>query len=170
MLFYYFGSKLDLYHDLFEQISEMIARYCQKLLALSEGLGMIETIWHATRVKMEAYLENIELFDFLTRLYLHPEDAAVSERTQEMFARFDELRERIFLGELFAKADRSKFRRDIPPERLTQYLWFTMAGYSQHFTDTIKATASKASDLDWSALLDEFDAIAEDLKILFYEQ
>ena len=169
MLFYYFGSKLELYHDLLDQVGEMIDRYCEKLRVLAKGAGMIETIWHATRVKMEAYLENPELFDFLTRLYLHPEDAAVSERTQETFARFSKLRERVLFKELLAQADQSKLRRDVPPERLTQYLNFTIAGYSQHITDTIKANVSKASDLDWKPWLDEFDTVVEDLKILFYD-
>lgn len=171
MLFYYFGSKLDLYHDLLDRTCEMIQQYSDRLLASSEGIGIIEVILHATRVKMEAYLENPALFDFLARIYLHPEEANVSERTRTVFQQFFESREHIFLGELLAKADQSKLRRDIPPERLMQYIGFTMAGYTQHLTDRVKAEPVKlASELDWKPWLDELDAIAKDLKILFYSE
>ena len=85
MLFYYFGSKLELYHDLIDQMGKLIEQDCEKFLPPHEQLGIIEALCYATRVKMEAYVENPALFDFLTRLYLYPDELTVSEETKSRF-------------------------------------------------------------------------------------
>jgi len=170
MLFYYFGSKLELYHSLLDQILALIDSYAEKLHQAAEGEGFIETAWYAARVKMEAYLENPALFDLLTRFYLHPEDAAVSPHAQGVIARIGALQEEMMTA-LFAKADQSKFRQDIPPERLRLYLGFVFEGYSQHIANVVrKSGISKASELDWKPLLDTFDGYLADLKTLFYQE
>ena len=170
MLFYYFGSKLELYHLLLDQILSLIDDYAAKLHQGAEGEGFIETAWYAARVKMEAYLEHPALFDLLTRFYLHPEDAAVSPHAQEVIARIGAMQEEM-MGTLFAKADQSKFRQDIPPERLKLYLGFVFDGYGQHISNVVrKAGISKASELVWRPLLDEFDGYLTDLKTLFYQE
>ena len=168
MLFYYFGSKLELYHLLLGQISALIESYGERLRATASGAGFIETAWYAARVKMEMYLEHPALLDLLTRFYLHPEDTAVSEYAQKVAKQTKVFRETV-MTELFARADESKFRRDIPPERLKLYLGFVFEGYSQHLTNAVKASGIQtASELDWKPLLVEFDGYLEDLKTLFY--
>jgi len=168
MLFYYFGSKLELYHLLLDQISALVESYGERLREAVEGAGFIETAWYAARVKMELYLEHPALLDLLTRFYLHPEDAAVSEYAQAAAKRTEVFRETV-MTELFDKADESKFRRDIPPERLKLYLGFVFEGYSQYVTKVVKASGIQtASELDWKPLIAELDGYLEDLKTLFY--
>ena len=170
MLFYYFGSKLELYHTLLDQISALIDKYAERLCHAAQEEGFIETAYYAVRVKMEIYLEHPALLDLLTRFYLHPEDTAVSEYAGTMITQMSTLRERM-MAELFAKADQSKFRRDIPPERLKLYLGFVFEGYSQHITNMVKTSGiQKASELDWKPLLAEFDGYLDDLKTLFYQE
>ena len=169
MLFYYFGSKLELYHTLLDQISTLINAYGEKLRHASAGEGFIETAWYAARVKMEMYLEYPAFLDLLTRFYLHPEDAAVSNYAETVIARISTLREQV-MAEMFSKADESKFRRDIPLERLKLYLGFVFEGYSQYVTNVVRASGiQKASELDWEPLLAEFDGYLGDFKTLFYE-
>ena len=168
MLFYYFGSKLELYHLLLDQIADLVESYGVRLREAVQDMGFIETAWYAARIKMEMYLEHPALLDLLTRFYLHPEDAAVSEHAQRVMKQADVFREAV-MAELFAKADESKFRRDIPPERLKIYLGFVFEGYSQHVTKMVKTSGIQtASELDWKPLIAEFDKYLEDLKILFY--
>jgi len=168
MLFYYFGSKLELYHVLLDQMFALIENYHEKLHQGAAGAGFIETAWYAARVKMEAYLEHPALLDLLARFYLHPEDVTVSPHAEAVVAQIEALREGM-MDTLFQKADQSKFRRDIPPERLKLYLGFVFEGYGQHVTNIVRGSGiSKASELDWKPLLDEFDGYLADLKILFY--
>jgi len=169
MLFYYFGSKLELYHTLIDQMGKIIEQYCEKLLP-SEQLGIIETFWHATRVKMEAYVENPALFDFLTRLYLHPNELNVSEETRRRYGALIARREQV-AGEMFARADMSRLRTDIPQERLVRYLGWAIEGYTQHITAQVKsAQVRKASDMDFAPFWEEFDCYMEDLKKLYYKE
>ena len=170
MLFYYFGSKLELYHLLLDQMSVLIAGYGERLREAVSGAGFIETAWYAARVKMEMYLEHPALLDLLTRFYLHPEDAAVSEYAEAVVKQIEAFRETV-MTELFVQADESKFRRDIPSQRLKLYLGFVFEGYSQYLTNMVKASGIQtASELDWKPLIAEFDGYLNDLKTLFYQK
>jgi len=169
MLFYYFGSKLELYHDLIEQTAKIIEGYFENFLPPHEEFGIIEALWHATRVKLEAYVEHPALFDFLTRFYLHPNELAVSEETKRRFEELNVRRDQV-LGELFARANLSKLRPDIPQERLVRYLNWAMEGYSQDLTNRVRtAQVKRISDIDMLPLWEEFDVYTEDLKVLFYQ-
>ena len=169
MLFYYFGSKLELYLALLERVGELVEAACEKLLHHPEQLGILETFRHATRVKMEMYLEEPALLDFVARLYLHPEEVSVTEEAARRFSNFTALRERV-MKELFGKADLSKLRTDIPQERLVSYLSWAMEGYTQHLTGLIRRNyAGRFSETDMSVYWDEYDIYMEDLKLMFYK-
>ena len=170
MLFYYFGSKLELYHYLMDRIGQLMEGYGKQLLCHPEKLGIIETLQHATKVKMEAYGENPALLDFIGRLYLHPEEAAVSEEAKERFFSQMAARERV-MQQLFAKADMESLRRDIPRERLVKYLHWAMEGYTQHIVNQIRSAAVKrTSDLELAPFLAELDVYMEDLKRIYYKK
>ena len=170
MLFYYFGSKLELYHYIVVKIGELMDGYCEKLLRHPEKLGIIETLRHAVQVKMEAYGEHPGLLDFIARLYLHPEELHVSEEVKKSFSESVVLRERM-MQQLYLKADMEQLRTDIPQERLLRCLHFAIEGYSQNIVNQIRSAAVKrTSDLDWTAFLPELDVYMEDLKTLYYKQ
>ena len=170
MLFYYFGSKLELYHALLDQVGALMQGACERLLAPAERLGILETFQHATRVKMELYLEHPTLFDFITRLYLHPEEVAVTEETEWRLSALFTMRERV-MKELFAQADLTRLRKDIPQARLVNYLSWAMEGYTQHLTAVVRRTlAGRFSDTDFGSYWDEFDVYIADLKSMFYEE
>ena len=168
MLFYYFGSKLDLYHDLIGVCAELLEVHCERLLQTPGPLGIIETFQHATRLKMEMYLAHPTMFHFITRLYLHPEETAVSEETARRFHQITALRDSV-MKRLFAKADTSRLRGDVPQERLIRYLGWAMEGYTQHIAGVARgAPEGKVSEMDLSPYWEEYDTYTEDLKLLFY--
>ncbi|MCL2828264.1 MAG: TetR/AcrR family transcriptional regulator [Oscillospiraceae bacterium] len=168
MLFYYFGSKLELYHALIDQCREQLETHMKILQARPDQLGIIETFQYATRLKMELQLENPALFHFITRLYLNPEEVTVSEATSQNFHQLTALRERV-MGELFIAADTSRLRPDIPQERLIRYLSWAMEGYTQHIINVVRtAPPEKMADLDMTRYWEEYDTYTEDLKTLFY--
>jgi len=165
MLFYYFGSKLELYHALIGRVSALVREGSERILAYAGEEGILETLQHATRVKMELYLKHPAMFDFITRIFLHPAELA---QIKGRFGDIAAFRERV-VGELFAKADLSRLRPDIPRERLVRYLGWAMEGYTQHMTAEIRNTLTgRVSDLDLDPYWAEFDTYITDLKILFY--
>jgi len=169
MLFYYFGSKLELYHALLDRVGELVETACEKLLKHPERLGILETFRHATRVKMEMYLEEPALLDFLARLYLHPEETSVTEASAQRFSGFFTLRERV-MKELFGAADLTQLRKDLPQERLINYISWAIEGYTQHLVGLIRRNyAGRFSETDVAAYWEEYEVYMEDLKLLFYK-
>ncbi|MCL2567997.1 MAG: TetR/AcrR family transcriptional regulator [Oscillospiraceae bacterium] len=170
MLFYYFGSKLELYQALLDQVSEKMEGVCARLLHHPERLGILETFQHTMRVKMELYLEDPVLMDFLGRLYLHPEEVRVTEGMEGRYARLLSVRERMVVQELFAKADPSPLREDIPRERLIAAIGFAIEGYTQHLIGIVRQRYDgRVSELDMDGYWRECDLFMEDLKKLFYK-
>ena len=169
MLFYYFGSKLELYNDLIDQGSVLLAARGEELFASAENQDIIAAFQRATRMKMEMYLERPALLEFFTRLYLHPEEGAVSEESKRRLAEVMEQREAA-MRQLYERADPSKLRQDIPKERLMNYLSWAMEGYTQHLTGVVRSSfAGRISDLDLEPYWAEFDVYMEDLKTMFYQ-
>ena len=75
------------------------------------------------------------------------------------------------VADLFARADMSKLRQDIPEEKLVRYLGWAMEGYTQHIIAEVRGkTYKKVSDMDWRPFWEDFDAYMEDLKKLFYKE
>jgi len=171
MLFYYFGSKLELYNALLDQVSEKMEAACERLLSHPERLGIIETFQHAMRVKLEMYLEEPALMDFLARLYLHPEEVSVTEEMARRYERLLSVRERMVVKELFALADLSKLREDIPEARLVAAIGFAIEGYTQHLIGIARHNyKGRVSEMDMVGYWKECDLFMEDLKKLFYKE
>ena len=169
MLFYYFGSKLELYNALIDRSCLMLRESLGKILGPFGQWDILEAIQRATRVKMEMYLKEPALFDFLTRLYLHPDEASMTDETKRRFSEILVLREQV-METLFAKADLSRLRPDIPAQRLVRYLSWAMEGYTQETTATIRQSAKRLSDMDFDPYWAEFDTYIEDLKTMFYKE
>ncbi|MCL2562802.1 MAG: TetR/AcrR family transcriptional regulator [Oscillospiraceae bacterium] len=170
MLFYYFGCKQELYHTLIDRGCQMVEVNSEKILAYAGERGIMESIQYSTRIKMELYLSDPPLFDFLTRLVLHPEEAGVTEETRRRFEEVSVLGKRV-VGELFAKANLTRLRRDIPPERLIQYISWGVEGYTQHVRGLVQShVPERLSEMDFAPYWAEFDTYMEDLKTMFYEE
>ena len=170
MLFYYFGSKMELYHELLRVLSEKMQVHAERLIESAKGLDVLEILCHATRMKLEAYAEEPATFDFLSRLYLHPEDTTVSEDARAYFQRLLDTREQMVYA-LFSQADRSQFRRDIPTEQLMRYLNWMIEGYTQELMQILKTTGSfKLSEMETAPYWAEFDRYIADWKKLFYAE
>lgn len=168
MLFYYFGSKLELYNDLLKQLWAQMETLIHEM-EIPKGMGIIETFQHLTRIKMKSVIEKPVWFDLVTRLYLHPEDLAVSPEAQQTFAQSAKIRE-ARMQETFSKADMSRLRKDIPQERIMQHISFVMEGFSQHVTNTIKQTGTDYYDSKDNPFWDEYELFTEDLKTMLYEK
>jgi len=171
MLFYYFGSKLELYNALLDQVSEKMEAVCERLLNHPERLGIIETFQHAMRVKLEMYLEEPALMDFLARLYLHPEEVRMTEEMASRYERLLSVGERVVVKELFALADSSKLREDIPEARLIAAIGSAIEGYTQYLIGVVRHHyKGRVSEMDMVGYWKECDLFMEDLKKLFYKE
>ena len=170
MLFYYFGSKLDLYVATLKQLQEELGSLLEGM-AIPTGVGIIETFEYLTKVKMQAVIEKPTWFDLVTRIYVHPQELNVAPEIQGAFAEMGKVREGR-MQELFEKADRSRLRKDIPEERIIQHIGFVMEGYSQHVTNVIKRMGAdyyNKNDAVDNPFWQEYDVFTQDLKTLLYE-
>ena len=166
MLFYYFGSKLELYTTLLKQLQLELSDLVDAI-TIPQGIGIVETFQHLTRAKMKSVMEKPVWFDLITRIYLNPEELAISPGAAQDFADMKAVRD-AKLKEVFTNADMSRLRKDIPEDRLIRHITFVMDGYSQHVTNVIKAQGSSLYANDHTLFWEEYDTFTEDLKKLIY--
>lgn len=168
MLFYYFGSKLDLYIAVLKQLQVELGNLVEGM-AIPEGVGVIETFEQLTKAKMQAVMEKPVWFDLVTRIYVHPEELSIAPEIQKAFGDMRQAREKR-TQELFLKADMSRLRKDIPQERLMQHISFVMEGYSQYVTNMIKRMGTDYYNAIDNPFWDEYEIFTADLKTLLYEK
>ena len=169
MLFYYFDSKLRLYEDLVLQCCAMLEGYCETLRVPAGTMGVIERFRHATQMKMEAQVRHAAMFAFVARMYLSPEDVAMSEETKERFAAISAAHH-TFVSEMVDGADLTNLREDVPVERLLQVLRYVMDGYATHVVQQIEQkTMEEVASLDFAPYWADCEIFLEDLKRLFYK-
>jgi len=74
MLFYYFGSKLELYNFLLEYAVSFFNQYFGKLRAKPANSDFFEQYKIAGKIKLKAYAANPYIFEFYTKIFYNPED------------------------------------------------------------------------------------------------
>ncbi len=163
MLFYYFNSKKELYHDLIDAgISFIRDKY---LLKIDETqTDFIEKYKLAGVLKMQAYHENPHAFHFFGSLYLHRDRNAMSEEAK---AQMDAVRA-LGMEKLFTHVDRGLFREDIAPERVYQMIRWCMDGYEKDLTQRLQG--QPLSEANMTPHWEEFYAYLDILKKVFYTQ
>lgn len=167
MIFHYFGTKLNLYEFLINYSYEFVRRAFSQAMADINGLDYIEQYKVITKLKLSAYQDNSFVFEFLTMLYLHPENTEISKECSLYFSKIIEFREEV-LKAMELSSDNNNFRKDIEMEKVKKYIKWILEGYSQEIIFKIGDKALSDVNLDYA--WDEFDEVLDDLKRTFYKK
>ena len=161
MLFYYFGSKKELFDFLVDYGMTFIEEeYLRKVVKPEEGF--IERYARAAQVKLEAYLRHPEIFTFLGKLYLEPEALG-----PELAARAEAMRAQSLRA--FGGAEGAgRLRDDIPWDESARYIGWLMDGFERDITGKLRSGGWEQDNLQ--PMWDEFDIFLDRLRILFYRQ
>lgn len=166
MLFRYFGSKRGLFEYLLAYTNDYLVRWFGGLDDQMKGLDFIEQYRLMTQIKLRSYQDNPSAFEFMAMLFLYPENQEVSEVIRAEYAKIIAFRTQA-LTDLYTGNNAGPFRADIPPEKAKKYIAWMIDGYSQEMLAIFKR--QPLVDLDDGPYWDEFDAILDDLKRLFYQ-
>lgn len=168
MLFYYFGSKLELYHFLLEYTVTFFEQYFGRLRNGPIDSDYIEQYKTAGKIKLEAYLKNPYIFEFYTRLLYNPDDLKVSDFARkcydEIFTLYSEI-----ISAIHTNSSTSDFRTDIDTNKLIRYLNWCLEGYSEELINKFRLEGQNLWNIDLSPYWDEYYEILDDLKKIFYK-
>lgn len=166
MVFHYFGTKKGLYEYLATYCDDFVDQYFNIPDDIIESYDYIEFFRRITKIKLIAYTRNPEVFEFLTMLFLKPENMNISEKIYNSLTTMFKKRDDILRRAKNSKYD-DYFRTDIDPIKAKRYISWTIEGYSQELMAKIGNTPLSEYELDdtW----DEFDEIMLDLKVIFYD-
>lgn len=161
MLFYYFKSKKDLYHYLVEYGINFISNeYLNKIDEIQTDY--IEKYKQVSKIKMEAYSENPEIFNFFAFIYLNGD---ILDLPEELKNKLEAVRA-LGYSKLYHNIDTSLFRTDISKEKILKLIHWSMEGYEKEMTNRLKGQALSSIEIEplWSEFYDYLD----DLKTIFY--
>jgi AcrR family transcriptional regulator len=158
MLFYYFGSKDELYDFLCEYAIEFIKReVIDKISGLSDDF--IERQSTLAKEKRRAMDSNRNIFELFESLY-KPENAEQAAKYYETLESY----RKDFYRRMYEGVDFTLFRADIAPRDAMKYIVWLLDGYSQEIIRKILSGEIK-DPVEW----DKFDNFVGDLRKLFYK-
>ncbi|WP_353047705.1 TetR/AcrR family transcriptional regulator [Planococcus sp. ISL-109] len=161
MLFYYFTSKQELYEYLVKYSLEFIrSRYLNKVDA--DEPDLIERLTQLARLKMEAQAENEEVFRF-SGVFLLDGETRLPEQLQEKI----ELMKRDGYRLMYEGIDKSRFRKDLDPDKVFHLIRWSIDGYQQELL--ARLTGQKLADIDFAPYWEEFYGYLAILKTSFYQ-
>jgi AcrR family transcriptional regulator len=161
MLFYYFNSKKDLYNYLIENGADyVIKEYLSKID--ERQTDFIEKYKQIARLKLDAYMRNPYIFNFLGQVYISKED----ELPQGLENVLNQIREKAF-EKIFQNIDMSLFREDVPPETCFKLIKWTLDGYEKELVAGYKGL--QLSNIDMKPYWDEFFNYLDVLRKIYYK-
>ena len=168
MLFYYFGSKEELFDFLCEYCIEFFRReYLDRFLPKGEDDGdFIRRQQRLAELKRQAMGEIPLIFNMFESFY-RPENAAHVKKYAEPLAE----QRRQFISGLYEGLDLSLFREDLDPGRALRYITWLMDRYTAEIEN--KAKRGDFDAVDEASLAAEwvrYDQFTEDLRKLFYHK
>lgn len=165
MVFHYFGTKKGLYEYLVKYCNEYLDKYFIIPEEIMDKYDYIEFFRKITKIKLKAYTGNPQVFEFITMLYLKPENMNVSESILNSLTTMFKKRDDI-LSRVNQKEDVDYFRSDIDVNDAKKYISWVIDGYQRELMAEIGNTT--LSDFELDDTWDEFDRIMLDLKKIFY--
>ncbi|MDQ0255288.1 AcrR family transcriptional regulator [Evansella vedderi] len=161
MLFYYFKSKKELYHYLFD--------YCMKFI-ISEYLSkidenerdFIERYKQAGQAKLKANVKNPGVFTFLGSFVVN-QNIDLPEKIEKQYK---ELRT-LGYSKIYNNIDTSLFREDVEGEKIFKFIRWSMEGYEKELLQRLQGV--NLSTFDATPYWDEFYEYLDDLKKIFYK-
>lgn len=162
MLFYYFKSKQQLFNYLIDHALDYIDTEYLARINLDES-DFIARYRQAAQIKLESYVKDKEIFEFLGSLYLK-QDPDVPEN---LSARLDETY-RLAMEKILGNMDTSLFRQDITPGYVVKIITWAMEGYQNELIAVLKD--KDLSGLNMKPYWDEFYEFLEVLRQILYRQ
>ena len=161
MLFYYFKSKKDLYYYLADYGMDYIKR--ELLDKVDEGVtDFIEKNKQMSMIKMKAYQQNPEVFNFVAALMLN-RDPMFSGAPEEKLVNM-----RIYGYQMmFENIHKSLFREDIDADEAIRLIRLSMDGYEKELIASLQG--KKISEVDMDPYWDDFFRFLDLLKKVLYK-
>lgn len=161
MLFHYFNSKKEFFHDLvnlsFEYIeSELIEKID------NSPTDFIEKCNRVVKTKMEAIRKNRHFFDFGGSLFLNHYQGL----TPEQINRATALQKKVG-GKMFENIENTPFRNDITRETIIELIQWSIDGYQRKLINQLNS--EELSDNSFEKEWDDFNDFLEVLKKIYYE-
>lgn len=166
MLFHYFGSKLGLFEYLVQYTEALSRQRTEPVGARVRGLDYLEKYRDITRNKLRLALDEPEMTEFMTMLYTQPVHAELSPVVGGWYQTMEQLYGEVI--QQLAEADDTVFRTDLGAEKSKRYIEFLMAGFSDHVVAHLQT--EDPGELGKSPLWALFDAMLDDLRLLFYKE
>ena len=174
-LFYYFGSKDELFDFLCDYTIEFAKQeYAAKFERQAQTRDFIERCKILSEIKKWAISEHAQIIKFYESFY-YPENAEYFGKYNKAIA---EIRGIIF-GNLYENIDYSLFIDGVAPEKIVTYIRWLTERYEKELTEKLQSDIESGelslnSESVWSnkevdGLFDDFYAFLDDLKKAFYK-
>ena len=169
MLFYYFGSKEELFDFLCDYTLEFgKSQYVQKFAALSDENktgDFLERYALLSEIKHAVISEFPIVIKFWESLYLPENEEYFKKHMQTAMELRDGVRKN-----LYGDIDYSLFREDVEPQNIVKYIIWLMDSFETDVTAKVKSGRLKTQDND--SLSDEwkrFYLFTDELRKIFYK-
>ena len=171
-LFYYFGSKEELFDFLCDYTIEFAKHeYAAKFVNQAQTRDFLERLRILSEIKRWAMSSHSKIIKFFESFY-YPENA-------EFFSKYEstiiEIRSHIAKN-LYENIDYSLFRDDIEPEKIIVYIGWLLERYEKDLTDKFHESNGNFSDdaaiilgKESEELFKEFYVFLADLRKAFYK-
>jgi|LSQX01.1.fsa_nt_gb AcrR family transcriptional regulator len=166
MVFHYFGSKQALYEYLCAYTVDFFTDWAAILRHEIEGMDYIQRYSWLSRQKMAALLKNPEAFAFLTMLITHPENQAVTPKTQEIMHKLLSLQQGTLVS-MAHSGNTDRFRADLPIDTAKRYITYIIEGHTNAVLASLRQ--EPPDQLAHSPSWAQFDELLDHLRALFYK-
>ncbi len=164
MLFYYFGSKRELFDYLCEYTIEFTHKLFSTRFSIVTG-DFLERYSKLTELKRTAMANYPEIMVFFESFYQEENAPYFEEFAKEI----ETFRQSVF-SQIYADLDYSLFRQDLDGPTMVHYIKWLFEGYEADLVKRLKSGESNLTDqvtidLEWKMFYEFID----DLRRIFYE-
>ncbi|MFO8069874.1 MAG: TetR/AcrR family transcriptional regulator [Alkalibacterium sp.] len=164
-LFYYFGNKENLFHQLVDEAFDIANREYLSKVNFDET-DFFKRIEEMSVLKWNAYTKHEQAFSFMSHVLLHSKKYALpNDLTSKR-----EQAEKIWESLLTKNIDFSKFRDDIPKEASFNFIRWTIEGYRTELEQRLKhEPVEQYTNEHLKPMYDEFYDYLALLKKIYYK-
>ncbi len=163
MLFYYFKNKEELFRYAFEYSLEYIDKAYVERLDFTEPDFLLRYT-KSVNAKMQAYLKKPLAFTFVAEIYLKKDGVAV---VPDLYGRLEEM-----TGsgheQLFANVDTSRFRTDISPDYVFNFVRWSVEGYQKEIISALEG--KPFLNANWESYSADFHKFLDVLRRILYKE
>jgi len=163
MLFYYFGSKEQLFQDLAAYAYDTVRDALLKPLDGMDG-DFIGRLRQLAERKLRIYAENPHIIRFLGAIFLERNSGHLPPPLlEELNAAYALSR-----AKLYADIDTSLFREDVPPEHCIQLIRWCLEGYEKEMEALMAQQGMLREPGAYTPLFRAYYGYLDSLRLVFY--